>query len=67
MQNPSKPDFNHYLFETLSISIKIVCKSNISAVSHFEDALFPVFQEILQRDVQGMDNIKCKPISTKGP
>ncbi|KAG1687432.1 Exportin-2 [Nymphon striatum] len=51
-RNPSKPDFNHYLFETFSVSIKIVCKSNVNAVSHFEDALFPVFQEILQKDVQ---------------
>lgn len=51
-KNPSKPHFNHYLFETLSLSIRIVCKSTTRAVSTFEEALFPVFQEILQQDVQ---------------
>ncbi|CAG9124701.1 unnamed protein product [Plutella xylostella] len=51
-KNPSKPHFNHYLFETLSLSVKLVTKANPSAVSAFEDALFPIFQEILQNDVQ---------------
>ena len=51
-KNPSKPHFNHYLFETLSLSIRIVCKSNRAAVSSFEEAFFPVFQEILLQDVQ---------------
>jgi exportin-2 (importin alpha re-exporter) len=51
-RNPSKPHFNHYLFKTLSLSIRIVCKSNRAAVSSFEQAFFPVFQEILQQDVQ---------------
>ena len=51
-RNPTKPHFNHYLFETLSLSIRIVCKSNRSAVCTFEAALFPVFQGILQQDVQ---------------
>ncbi|XP_055373310.1 exportin-2 [Condylostylus longicornis] len=50
-KNPSKPHFNHYLFETLSLSIKIVCKVQPSAVSSFEEALFPVFQAILQQDI----------------
>ncbi|XP_013137862.1 PREDICTED: exportin-2 [Papilio polytes] len=36
-KNPCKPHFNHYLFETLSLSVS---------------ALFPIFQEILQNDVQ---------------
>lgn len=51
-RNPSKPHFNHYLFETLGLSIRIVCSSNQSAVSSFEEALFPIFQGILQQDVQ---------------
>ncbi|XP_001606668.1 exportin-2 [Nasonia vitripennis] len=51
-RNPSRPNFNHYLFETLSISIKIVCKSNPKAVASFEQALFPTFQGILQQDIQ---------------
>lgn len=51
-KNPSKPHFNHYLFETLSLSIRIVCKTNPSAVKSFEDILFPIFQVILQQDIQ---------------
>ncbi|XP_014473993.1 PREDICTED: exportin-2 isoform X1 [Dinoponera quadriceps] len=50
-RNPSRPNFNHYLFETLSLSIKIVCKTNPVAVSSFEQALFPIFQGILQQDI----------------
>ncbi|XP_059485387.1 exportin-2 [Neocloeon triangulifer] len=51
-KNPSKPHFNHYLFETLSLAIRIVCKSNPEAVPSFEQVLFPIFQDILQQDVQ---------------
>ncbi|XP_058058317.1 exportin-2 [Anopheles bellator] len=50
-KNPSKPHFNHYLFETLSLSVKLVCKADPNAVSSFEEALFPVFQGILQQDI----------------
>uniref|UniRef100_A0A8C5CJJ2 Exportin-2 n=1 Tax=Gadus morhua TaxID=8049 RepID=A0A8C5CJJ2_GADMO len=51
-KNPSKPHFNHYLFESLCLSIRITCKANPSTVGSFEEALFPVFTEILQNDVQ---------------
>ncbi|XP_014286249.1 exportin-2 [Halyomorpha halys] len=51
-KNPSRPHFNHYLFETISLSIRIVCKNNPGAVSAFEEALFPTFQIIFQEDVQ---------------
>ncbi|XP_044735221.1 exportin-2 isoform X2 [Chrysoperla carnea] len=51
-KNPSRPQFNHYLFETISLSIKIVCKTNPAAVNSFEEALFPIFQLILSQDVQ---------------
>lgn len=50
-KNPSKPHFNHYLFETIALSIKIVCKIEPNAVSSFEEALFPQFQFILQNDI----------------
>lgn len=52
-KNPSRPHFNHYLFETFSLSIRIVCLNNNSAVPSFEDVLFPIFQGILQQDIQG--------------
>eukprot|EP00096_Caligus_rogercresseyi_P000645 TRINITY_DN11117_c0_g1_i1.p1 TRINITY_DN11117_c0_g1~~TRINITY_DN11117_c0_g1_i1.p1 ORF type:complete len:974 (-),score=386.32 TRINITY_DN11117_c0_g1_i1:7-2928(-) len=51
-KNPTRPHYNHYLFESLSLSIRIVCKSQPAAVANFETVLFPVFQEILQQDVQ---------------
>uniref|UniRef100_A0A8C8LWG6 Exportin-2 n=1 Tax=Oncorhynchus tshawytscha TaxID=74940 RepID=A0A8C8LWG6_ONCTS len=51
-KNPSKPHFNHYLFESLCLSIRITCKANPTTVGSFEEALFPVFTEILQNDVQ---------------
>ncbi|KAK5647359.1 hypothetical protein RI129_002251 [Pyrocoelia pectoralis] len=51
-KNPSKPHFNHFLFETFSLSIRIVCRSNSTAVTSFEDILFPIFQNILQQDIQ---------------
>lgn len=51
-KNPTRPHYNHYLFESLSLSIRIVCKSNPAAVANFEQVLFPVFEEILKNDVQ---------------
>ena len=51
-KNPTKPHYNHYLFESLSIAIRIVCKEQPAAVTNFEQALFPVFQSILVNDVQ---------------
>ncbi|XP_039257797.1 exportin-2-like [Styela clava] len=50
-KNPSKPHFNHYLFEALSICIKVSCQQDKSAVASFEQALFEMFTDILQRDV----------------
>ncbi|RWS29395.1 exportin-2-like isoform X1, partial [Leptotrombidium deliense] len=51
-KNPSKPFFNHYLFESISVCIKIACRSNVQSVQAFESLLFPLFQEILTADVQ---------------
>jgi exportin-2 (importin alpha re-exporter) len=51
-KNPTKPHYNHYLFESLGLAIRIVCKSQPQAVGNFETVLFPVFTEILQQDVQ---------------
>ncbi|KAG9332670.1 hypothetical protein JZ751_014768 [Albula glossodonta] len=38
--------------KSLCLSIRITCKANPTTVSSFEEALFPVFTEILQNDVQ---------------
>lgn len=32
---------------------RIVCQSNPASVRSFEDILFPIFQGILQQDIQG--------------
>ncbi|KAL7018978.1 hypothetical protein ACKWTF_010969 [Chironomus riparius] len=50
-KNPSKPHFNHFLFETIALAIKIVCKIEPNAVTSFEEALFPQFQFMLQNDI----------------
>ena len=50
-KNPSKPHFNHYLFETLSLCIRVTCGQDKSAVQSFEAALFEIFTQILVQDV----------------
>ncbi|XP_047141486.1 exportin-2 isoform X1 [Hydra vulgaris] len=50
-KNPSKPQFNHYLFESICSLIRGLGSVNQTAVSTIEEALFPVFQIILQTDV----------------
>ena len=50
-QNPSKPHFNHYLFESICCIIRYTCKSNSQVVSRFEASLFPLIENILVRDV----------------
>lgn len=47
------------MFESICLSIRITCKANPDAVGSFEEALFMVFTEILQNDVQG----KLKSVS----
>ncbi len=50
-QNPSKPHFNHYLFESICCIIRHSCHVNASLVDQFESALFPLIENILVRDV----------------
>eukprot|EP00116_Pleurobrachia_bachei_P015934 sb/3476196/ len=50
-RNPSQPHFNHYVFETFSCLIRGSCIGKPENITGFESALFPVFQEILQKDV----------------
>ncbi|XP_031553352.1 exportin-2-like [Actinia tenebrosa] len=50
-KNPSKPHFNHYLFESICCMVRTTCASNPQLVAKFELALFPIFQEILSNDV----------------
>ncbi|RDD37617.1 Exportin-2 [Trichoplax sp. H2] len=50
-KNPRRPQFNHYLFETICCIIRYTCKEQIDTIGSFEGSLLPVFQEILQQDV----------------
>ena len=50
-QNPSKPHFNHYLFESICCIIRYSCKVNHQSAAKFEEALFPIIQSILFQDV----------------
>lgn len=50
-QNPSKPHFNHYLFESICCIIRYSCKLDPMSVDQFEAKLFPIVENILVRDV----------------
>ncbi|XP_050434823.1 exportin-2 [Adelges cooleyi] len=50
-RNPSQPEFNHFLFETISYCVKLVCTVTPEGVASFEGVLFPIFQIILQQDI----------------
>ena len=54
-KNPTKPNYIHYLFESLTVLIKSVCGvCEFNAVSEFDNHLFPVFQDILREEVEGI-------------
>ena len=50
-QNPSKPHFNHYLFECICCVIKNTCQTNGNLAEKFETSLFPIVESVLVRDV----------------
>ena len=52
--NPSNPQYNHYLFESLSALVKFVGGKNTSAnvVNTFESLLFPPFMDILKKEIE---------------
>ncbi|KAJ3129253.1 importin-alpha export receptor [Nowakowskiella sp. JEL0407] len=51
-QNPSNPIFNHFVFETMSSLVRFMCGRDPSLVPQFENALMPLFGDLLARDVQ---------------
>lgn len=50
-QNPSKPHFNHYLFESICCIIRYSCKVTPDLSTKFEESLFPIIENIFVRDV----------------
>lgn len=52
-RNPSKPYFNHYLFETLALLIRAACsQDNQSIRDEFENVLFNILEVVIAQDVQ---------------
>jgi len=51
-KNPSNPKFNHYTFESISALIRFVTLADLRTLPIFEQALFPIFSQILTQDVQ---------------
>mgnify|MGYP001089111320 FL=1 len=55
-RNPTKPQFNHYMFEALAALIRNITAANPATVPHFEQALFPSFQHVIENQVSGMES-----------
>ena len=55
-KNPSKPNFNHYLFENFGVLIRAVCVKNRALIQKFEAHLFPIFNYVLDQDITGNMN-----------
>lgn len=54
-KNPTKPHYVHYLFESLTVLIKAVCRAvEFNAIEVFDKNLFPVFQDILREEVDSI-------------
>jgi hypothetical protein len=49
--NPSNPNFDQYIFESISGLIQFIGASVPDSIAVFEPALFPSFAEILQKDI----------------
>ena len=52
-KNPSKPQFNHFLFEAFGSAIRYCGPAHPESVKIFEGALFPIFDHLLKNEVEG--------------
>jgi len=50
-RNPTNPLFNHYLFETFCLSIRITLNERPDAAKMFEDHIYPIFIRILENGI----------------
>ena len=50
-KNPSNPQFNHFMFESIAVLIRSICSRDPSKTETFENLLFEPFTTILQLDV----------------
>ena len=51
-KNPSRPRFNHFLFESVSCAVRYTCAADPSAATAFAAALMPAFGQLLTGDVE---------------
>jgi len=51
-KNPSKPYFNHYLFESIAVSLRVALSLDPSSTTVIENSIFKMFEDIVQQDVQ---------------
>ncbi|EJF64481.1 importin alpha re-exporter, partial [Dichomitus squalens LYAD-421 SS1] len=50
-KNPSNPNFDQYIFESIAALMRFVVQANPSALPRFEQALFGPFTIIIQQDI----------------
>ncbi|KAH7910550.1 CAS/CSE protein [Hygrophoropsis aurantiaca] len=50
-KNPSNPNFDQYIFESISALMRFIVQGNPSTLPAFEEALFGPFTFILQQDI----------------
>ncbi|CAM9702124.1 unnamed protein product, partial [Ectocarpus sp. 13 AM-2016] len=50
-KNPSRPRYNHFLFESIAVLVQQCLKSDPSTATMLEETLFPPFQQVLANDV----------------
>eukprot|EP00904_Undaria_pinnatifida_P010098 jgi/Undpi1/6218/HiC_scaffold_20.g08702.m1 len=50
-KNPSRPRYNHFLFESIAVLVQQCLKNNPATATTLEETLFPPFQQVLANDV----------------
>ena len=51
-KNPSKPYFNHYLFESIAISLQVAVSADPNSAKVVENSIFQIAEGIFTQDVQ---------------
>ena len=45
-RNPSRPRYNHFLFESIAVLVQQCLKNNPATATMLEETLFPPFQQV---------------------
>lgn len=51
-KNPSRPNFNHYLFETLALTVRASSVQGSPFMNDFEAVLFDILEVVITQDIQ---------------